>query len=123
MRFEGEREKDHGHKEQEAVPLQTQIGKKSKKRKRIAEEEDMGELEGTVLPRIWDRDVWRAGSTAVIVFVDKASMEAVLKAVRKVRKSREKIVWGEGVEGKMPALGSQRTSLCLCSVLNVRVSH
>ena len=114
MHFEGQREKEHGHEEQEAVAAQTQVGKKNKKRKRMREEEDWAELEGTELPRTWDRDIWRAGSTAVVVFVDKASMESVVRAVRRLRKSRENIVWGQGVEGKIPALGSQRKFLCLC---------
>ena len=110
VNFEGQKGKEHGDEEQEAVAAQIQIGKKNKKRKRVTEEEELGELEGADLPRTWDRDIWRAGSTAVLVFVDKASMEAAVKAVRSVRKSKGVIVWGEGVDGKIPALGSQRMS-------------
>jgi ribosomal RNA-processing protein 7 len=84
--------------------------KKVKKRKRMATEEAT-EVEAE-LPPVWDRELRRSGSTAVVVFVDQKSVELVLKAVRKLHKSpskeREWPVWGEGVEDKVPALGSAR---------------
>ena len=82
---------------------------KSKKRKRIVEGASIQDAEGAHLPGTWDRDIWRSGSSAVIIFVDRASMDAVVKSVRRVRKSGERIVWGKGVEGKVPALGPERS--------------
>jgi hypothetical protein len=86
-------------------------GKKSQKRKRAVVEEDgeLEDVEGMALPGTWEREVLRAGGTAVVVFVDRASVEAVMKAVRRVRKHGEAVVWGHGVEGQVPSLGSQRT--------------
>jgi len=60
------------------------------------------------LPKVWDRDLHRSGSTAVAVMVDQKSVEAALKAIRKVHKSGAYPVWGAGVEEKVPKLGSQR---------------
>jgi ribosomal RNA-processing protein 7 len=84
--------------------------KRGKKRKR-AVDEDVSEVD-TQLPPVWDRELRRSGSTAIVVLVDETSAEAALKAVRKLHKSSEKEgkwpVWGEGVEGKVPALGSAR---------------
>jgi ribosomal RNA-processing protein 7 len=90
------------------------VGKASKKRKRGLEGgEDNG---GGELPQIWDRELRRSGSTAVVVLVDAKSVELALKAVRKLHKSSKKEkgkdcpwpVWGKGLEGKMPKLGSAR---------------
>ena len=81
----------------------------NKKRKRGAEEAVEVDTE---LPQIWDRDLRGSGSTAVVVLVDERSVEAALKAVRKLQKSKSLEdkwpVWGQGVEGKVPALGSAR---------------
>ncbi|KAL2071227.1 hypothetical protein VTL71DRAFT_12462 [Oculimacula yallundae] len=93
---------------------------------------------GGGLPQIWDREVRRSGSTAVVVLVDERSVEGCLKAARKLgrraakKAGKEKTnkkhadadeedngcVWGEGVHihtsGKskdktsIPALGSAR---------------
>jgi ribosomal RNA-processing protein 7 len=60
------------------------------------------------LPKVWDRDMHRSGSTAVALMADEKSVEVVLKAVRKVHKSGEYPVWGKGVEDKVPKLGSER---------------
>jgi ribosomal RNA-processing protein 7 len=60
------------------------------------------------LPKVWDRDLHRSGSTAVAVMVDQKSAEAALKAIRKVHKSGAYPVWGAGVEEKVPKLGSER---------------
>jgi ribosomal RNA-processing protein 7 len=83
---------------------------KGKKRKR-ATNNDFAES-ATELPEVWDRDLRRSGSTAVALFVDEKSMEATLKAVRKLHKSHSKDtkwpIWGEGVGDKVPALGSAR---------------
>jgi len=69
-------------------------GKKRKRSKdstvRVAEEV-LGEEAD--LPKIWDREILRSGSCAVIVFVDRASADAVLKACRRVAKKGEHVEW------------------------------
>jgi ribosomal RNA-processing protein 7 len=82
-----------------------------KKRKRGIETTDNREVE--VLPRTWDRELHRSGSTAVVVLVDEKSVESTLKTIRKLHKSSRKDglqwpVWGEGVETKVATLGSAR---------------
>jgi ribosomal RNA-processing protein 7 len=91
------------------------VGKAGKKRKR-----DMESTEGNgdkELPQIWDRELRKSGSTAVVVLVDAKSVESALKAIRKLHKSSKRDkdspwpVWGEGIEGKkseVPKLGSAR---------------
>lgn len=104
------------HERKSALPSRevAVVGKVSKKRKRVSEgTEDSGVAD---LPQVWDRDLRRSGSTAVVVFVDAKSVEAALKAVRKLHKSSKKEkdkdsswpVWGERIEGKVPRLGSAR---------------
>ena len=91
------------------------VGSSSKKRKRGIESSEVSG--GVNLPQIWDRELRRSGSTAVVVLVDAKSAESVLKAIRKLHKSSTKDqgsswpVWGEGIEGKkneVPELGSAR---------------
>ncbi|KAF4636414.1 hypothetical protein G7Y89_g1670 [Cudoniella acicularis] len=103
--FEGEKRKSSTALME--VP-KTKIGDKgSKKRKRNTDED----TETPELPEVWDRTLHRSGSTAVVVFVDTKSVEAVLKALRKLHKSGKESkypVWGAGLEGKVPELGSVR---------------
>jgi ribosomal RNA-processing protein 7 len=84
------------------------VPQKGKKRKRAQNEEKVD----TDLPQIWDRQLRRSGSTAVVLLVDDRSAESSLKAIRKLHKASKKEVswpvWGEGVESKVPALGSAR---------------
>ncbi len=80
---------------------------KSLKRKRGTEGKEIESGVGQ-LPRVWDRDLHRSGSTAVVVMVDQKSVEAALKAVRKVHKNVAYPIWGAGVGEKVPKLGSQR---------------
>jgi len=83
-------------------------GQTNKKRKRDSENTIAGPIE---LPQIWDRELRRSGSTAVVVLVDEKSVESTLKAVKKLHKSSKENkwpIWGEGVEGKVTALGSAR---------------
>ena len=89
-----------------APPVQA---KKGKKRKRT-ETQSMEQVEGAQLPAGWDRELHQSGSTAVVVFVDRASMEASLKAAKKTAREGKEIIWGEGVEEKVPKLGSERKS-------------
>ncbi|KAK2754710.1 Ribosomal RNA-processing protein 7 [Arachnomyces sp. PD_36] len=79
-----------------------------KKRKRIGAEELEGELENIELPQAWDRKLQSSGAHAVVVFVDVASMEASLKAAKRAAKKGTGIVWGEGIEDRIPALGPKR---------------
>lgn len=87
--------------------------RQSKKRKRN-QNETLDELQETLdtitLPSTWDRVLHSSGAHAVVVFVDRASMEASLKAAKKAAKSKSKIVWGEGIEGtdKVEPLGVKR---------------
>ncbi|KAL4784511.1 ribosomal RNA-processing protein 7-domain-containing protein [Aspergillus varians] len=86
---------------------------KSKKRKRVTADELETMLDEVSLPSTWDRPLQHSGSHAVVVFVDKASMEASLKAAKKAsRKSSTGspvITWGEGIdESRVPELGLQR---------------
>lgn len=64
----------------------------------------------TELPKTWDREMHKSGSTAVAVFADEKSVEAVLKAIKRLHKSgKEKFpVWGEDLSEKVPKLGSHR---------------
>ncbi|KAI9817268.1 MAG: Ribosomal RNA-processing protein 7 [Pycnora praestabilis] len=87
----------------------SKINGKKRKRPTISIEDEEKELESLApLPSTWDRELHHSGSTAVVIFVDRASAEAALKAVRRLRKSKKTITWGEGVEGKLPRLGSER---------------
>ncbi|KAG9235113.1 ribosomal RNA-processing protein 7-domain-containing protein [Amylocarpus encephaloides] len=81
----------------------------SKKRKRVQENANL-ELDDA-LPEIWDRSLHRSGSTAIVVFVDTRSAEAVLKAITKIHKSEKSgqwPTWGAGIKDKVPTLGSAR---------------
>ena len=101
--FEGEKRKQLQTDAQKAVQAQTM---KSKKRKR-QETVEIPEVEGE-FPSTWDRKLHRGGSNVVVVFVDRASAEVALKAVRRASKQKPKILWGEGVEDKLPPLGVER---------------
>ncbi|MCJ1291683.1 Meiotic recombination protein dmc1 [Xylographa carneopallida] len=112
VQFEGTRKRFHQEKTDMSSGLaptgQAENRKKGMKRKRGVEEISVDHMDRMRLPETWDRPVWHSGSNAVVVFVDRASMEAVVRAVRRVQKGGEKIVWGDGMEGKTPTLGSQR---------------
>lgn len=87
------------------------LNQRSKKRKRLPAVGPIEDLEGAGLPRSWDRELQLNGGTAVIVFVDRASADAALRAVRKAQKTNKNIAWGEGLEDKVPTLGSARWDL------------
>ncbi|KAL2009311.1 hypothetical protein VTN00DRAFT_7505 [Thermoascus crustaceus] len=80
----------------------------SKKRKRVTADELQTQLENTKLPSTWDRQLQKSGAHAIVVFADKPSMEASLKAARKASKDGTKIVWGDGIEDRLPPLGVER---------------
>jgi hypothetical protein len=77
-------------------------------RKRKYEETE--ELELPELPGVWDRELCKSGSNAVLRFVDIATCKAVLKALNRLSKQREaSIIWGEGVDpNEVRPLGLKR---------------
>ena len=115
VQFEGQRGKTIGM--DEASGLESSQHKKSKKRKRGNFRGTLEDMEGAALPPVWDRDLQTNGLTAVVLFVDRASMDAAFKAVKSMRKERREPVWGEGLEDKVPALGSASWSLINCDLL------
>ena len=98
--------KKHGH----ASATQGSNISQSRKRKRLTADDLQNQLDEIELPSTWDRQLQKSGSHAIVVFVDKPSMEASLKAAAKVAKkgSAQTIVWGEGVEHRVPELGLAR---------------
>ena len=84
--------------------------KRGKKRKRGGETGNIENIEGAALPSTWDRELQINGLTAVVLFVDRASSDAALKAVRVAHKKGEYPVWGDGMEDMVPALGSASES-------------
>lgn len=101
--FEGEEKK--AHETDDALIEYPSDVKKSKKRKRPVVERRADEPETAKLPPTWDRNLHGVGRTAVVMFVDRASADAVMKAIRTVRKQRRQLTWGEGAETALPTLG------------------
>jgi ribosomal RNA-processing protein 7 len=85
-----------------------QTAKNNKKRKRVTSSELALELENAALPSTWDRRIYPSGSHVVVVFVDRPSMEASLKAAKRAAKLGRTIVWGEGIEERVAPLGLRR---------------
>ena len=83
-------------------------GGRGRKRKRVTEEDMQIELQSHQLPVIWTRGLHPSGAHAVAVFVDRPSMELSWKAAKRAAKLSSRIVWGEGIEDKVPKLGLQR---------------
>ena len=83
-------------------------GKKKNKRKMMSADDLQNRLESIQLPSTWNRQLRKSGAHAVIVFVDKASMEAGLKAAKNNNNNNNKIVWGEGIGTRLPPLGMER---------------
>ncbi|KAL9634181.1 MAG: hypothetical protein Q9164_004245 [Protoblastenia rupestris] len=104
VQFEGQK-RTNGGKDEERP---SKSSKNSKKRKRGIDNGEIENIEGAALPKTWDRELQRVGSTAVILFVDRASTQAVLKAVKLVCKQRKQPVWGGGIEENLPPLGYAR---------------
>lgn len=96
----------------EDVPIKKQSQQanttSSKKRKRITADELQNHLEKIDLPATWNRELQKSGTHAVIIFVDKPSKEASLKAAHKAAKRGTKLVWGQGIEDRVPELGLDR---------------
>lgn len=92
---------------------QQQQGKKRKRQEVVTSAELETQLRAAGLPSTWDRELYSSGSHAIVTFVDRPAMEASLKAVRKyASKEKEtkksKIIWGEGIEDRVAALGTTR---------------
>ena len=81
---------------------------RGKKRKRATAEEVEAGLDAYTLPKTSDGEVHASGATAIVVFVDRPSMDLTLKAAKKAAKLGHEIVWGSGAEGKLPKLGLQK---------------
>lgn len=79
-----------------------------RKRKRVTEEDMQIELQAHQLPNVWIRNLQSNGSHAMVVFVDRPSLETSLKAAKRAGKLSSRIVWGQGIEDKVPGLGLQR---------------
>jgi ribosomal RNA-processing protein 7 len=87
-----------------------EAAKQSRKRKRGP---DIPALEAallnTTLPATWPSEIHNSGSTALVVFADKASAELTMKVVKKAAKSGTKVLWADGLDtSKLPTLGSKR---------------
>ncbi|KAL9044113.1 MAG: hypothetical protein Q9214_002725 [Letrouitia sp. 1 TL-2023] len=106
VRFEGQRRKpkDTAHQNLSI----SAHGQKGNKRKRGSKVGNIEEIDAATLPLTWDRDLRTGVSTAVVVFVDRESMETALRAVKKKGNERDPPIWGKGLEDKIPALGSSR---------------
>ncbi|KAJ9648214.1 hypothetical protein H2199_001067 [Coniosporium tulheliwenetii] len=79
--FDGLRSKKSG-----SIPIYFEAGQK---RKRNADDVPQ-ELE---LPAVWDREILKSGSSAVVVFVDRASAESALKHCKKAAKTQKEVRW------------------------------
>jgi ribosomal RNA-processing protein 7 len=99
---------DHTKSSSNAVLPATKAGKK---RKRVTAEEIEGSLDSHTLPDVWQCSLHTSGAHAVVVFVDRPSMEASLKAVKKATKLGTEIVWGKGIEERASTQGLRRYSV------------
>jgi ribosomal RNA-processing protein 7 len=79
-----------------------------RKRKRVTEEDIQLELQLHQLPPVWTGTFHPSSSHALVVFVDRPSMEASLKAAKRAAKLSSRIIWGKGMEDRVPGLGLQR---------------
>ncbi|KAI1332701.1 ribosomal RNA-processing protein 7-domain-containing protein [Xylariaceae sp. FL0255] len=84
------------------------LEKHHRKRKREDEElQNQKDEAAAKLPDTWTRELHRSGSSAVVLLADEKSVESVLKAIKKLHKTKKYPVWGEGVNDKVPPLGTQ----------------
>lgn len=99
---------DYKARSLQAVNTKEQTGKK---RKRVTAEELEGNLDSQTLAETWQSAFHTSGSHAVVLFVDRSSMEASLKAVKKATKLGTEVIWGKGIEDRLPSQGLQRYSI------------
>ncbi|KAK5628954.1 hypothetical protein RRF57_004669 [Xylaria bambusicola] len=84
------------------------LARHHKKRKREDEElQHQKEEAAAKLPDTWTRELHRSGSSAIALLADEKSVDLVLKAINKLKKTKKYPVWGEGVKEGVPALGAQ----------------
>ncbi|KAI2623734.1 ribosomal RNA-processing protein 7-domain-containing protein [Xylaria nigripes] len=84
------------------------LSKHHKKRKREDEElQNRKEETAAELPDTWTRELHSSGSSAVALLADEKSVEIVLKAVKKLMKTKKYPVWGEGIKTSVPVFGAQ----------------
>jgi len=110
VQFEGPRKSGAAGEALSTQKPAQKSAKKGKKRKRESDGGNLENMEGAALPSTWDRDLQTSGLTAVVMFVDRASMDAALKTVKAIGKENTKPDWGDGVDDKIPALGSASKS-------------
>lgn len=95
------------------------VQRKSKKRKRGDVDSAQGKHE---LPLTWDRQLHKSGSAAVVVLVDQPSLKLALSSAKKAAKKKIDIVWGQGVNETLPALGIQRRRPCFDAIRLVNIA-
>ncbi|KAJ9632964.1 uncharacterized protein PV06_07952 [Exophiala oligosperma] len=82
----------------------------SRKRKRMTAEELEAGLDAYSLPKAFDSEIHQTGSTAIVVFVDRASMELAFKGAKRAAKSGTALEWSSGTTRGVPRLGMTRYS-------------
>lgn len=95
---------------------------RGKKRKRDEDivAEGVVEDEKSALPKIWNSELRKSGSGAIVVFVDQASMKGAWKEVQRAAKNSKTITWTQG-EG----LGIEREHMtlkliyCTCQLISL----
>ncbi|KAI1199458.1 ribosomal RNA-processing protein 7-domain-containing protein [Nemania serpens] len=109
-RFESitfEQDKDSAKTSHEPAQAE-RLAKHHKKRKREDEElQNRREEEAARLPDTWTRELHRSGSSAIALLADEKSVDSVLKAVKKLKKTKKYPIWGEGAKIDAPAFGTQ----------------
>ena len=78
---------------------------KGKKRKRPAGDGKLEDMKDARLPDLWDCQLRDFGSTAIVLFVDRASMEIVIKAIKTLRHNGKELLWDKDLHPTLPPLG------------------
>lgn len=92
-----------------AAATESNLSHRPKKRKRVTADDLQSKLDDVAAPQTWNRQLHKSGAHVIVLFADKPSMEASLKAAVKAAKKGTTIVWGEGLaDSKVPPLGIQR---------------
>lgn len=105
IRFEADKKSSPASLEPAQAARLSALASRKRKRDSATDSEDEEE-EIARLPTTWTRTLHRSGSNVVLVLADDKSVELVLKAIAKRHKSKQYPVWGEGVQEKVPSLGS-----------------
>jgi Ribosomal RNA-processing protein 7 (RRP7) C-terminal domain/Rrp7 RRM-like N-terminal domain len=102
-----ERVEFQNERSRRSLTLAEQPKKSSKKRKRMTVNELEQSLDRHGLPDIWRNTMHMGNENVVVTFVDRPSMEASFKGARMAAKAHKRIVWGQGIEDRIPAQGEQ----------------